>query len=283
MQCNHYIKCLLLFSLAVLAACQPLERPFQPEVKTSWRAAPGPRASLYVEPVKEGPANLDMAIAKKLQELGIAAFTGDAIPDRYYVHGEIIEAAGASYLSWTVFDPQNRDTGLYTNEKLPADGNPADLPPKVLDAVVATSASNIDRLLGGDGINVATLKKPIIFVPIVTDAPGDGSESLAAAIQGELVKLGLDVQPTEAGANFIVRGNAKLSPPTAGTQVIQLVWTLERRNGEQVGKIQQKNRIKAGSLGGAWGATAVMAAKGGAQGVYNLLRKSDPEYFKAES
>ncbi|MCF8467493.1 MAG: hypothetical protein K9G33_08845 [Sneathiella sp.] len=270
-------------SLAFVAACQPLQRPFQPEVKSSWRAAPGPRASLYVEAVKNGPPDLNTAIAAKLQNLGIPAFTGDAIPDRYYVQGEIIEKPDGRYLSWTIYDPQNRDTGLYTAEKLPDAVEPLDMSAKSIDVIALKSASNIDRLLGGDGVNFATLDKPVIFVPIVKGAPGDGAESLAAAIQEELVKLGLDVLPTEKGANFIVRGKADLSPPKFETQIIQLTWSLERRNGEQVGKVQQRNRIKAGSLNGAWGATAFMAAKGGADGVYNLLKKSEPKYFKSKS
>jgi hypothetical protein len=98
-----------------------------------------------------------------------------------------------------------------------------------------------------------------------------------------LVRMGFEVLPTESGANYIVRGEANLSPAKLGTQIIQLTWSLERRNGEQVGQIQQRNRIKAGSLNGAWGSTAPMAAKGGAQGVLKLLRNSEPEYFQSKS
>ncbi|MEX0582310.1 MAG: hypothetical protein WD185_01460, partial [Sneathiella sp.] len=155
--------------------------------------------------------------------------------------------------------------------------------PKTLENLVLNSASHIDRLLGGDGFNFAALNKPVIFVPIVEGAPGDGSESLAAAIQDRLARLGLEVLPTETGANFIVRGHAEITPPKFETQVIELTWSLERRNGEQVGQVKQRNRIRAGSLNGAWGDTAALAAQGGADGIYNLLRKSEPEYFKSKS
>ena len=266
-----------------LAGCQPLERPFQPEYKSSWRAAPGPRAAIYVEPVKDGPAGLETAIATKLQELGIAAFPGTAAPNRYYVRGNIVDLKDGRYLNWTIFDPQNRDTGLYALEKINGADNPAEIPPEKLETLAVQSASDIDKLLGGDGINIATVNKPIIYVPIVEGAPGDGSESLAAAIQDELVRLGLDVLPTETGANFIVRGRAEITPPKFETQVIELVWSLERRNGEQVGQIRQRNRIRAGSLNGAWGDVARLAARGGAGGVYDLLKKSEPDYFKSKS
>ena len=239
--------------------------------------------SLYVEPLKDGPPDLDTAIAAKLQDLGIPAFTGAAVPNRYYVHGQIVEKPDGRYVNWAIYDPQSRNTGLYTDEKLPDVADPTEIPPKSVETLALNSASNIDRLLGGDGVNFAALNKPVIFVPIVKGAPGDGAESLAFAIQEELEKLGLKVLPTEKGANFIVRGQAEITPPKFDTQIIQLTWILERRNGEQVGKIRQRNRIKAGSLNGAWGETAFLAAKGGADGVYNLLKKSEPEYFKSKS
>ncbi|MZR32459.1 hypothetical protein [Sneathiella litorea] len=269
--------------MGVIAACQPLQRPFQPEVKSSWRAAPGPRTALYVEPVKDGPADLEKAIASNLQKLGIAAFAGEAAPNRYYVRGFIIDKEDGHYLNWTVFDPQNRDTGLYALEKLEDTGNLAEVPAESIELLAAKSASDIDKLLGGDGINFAELNKPVIFVPIVEGAPGDGSESLAAAIQDELARRGLEVLATETGANFVVRGHAEITPPKLETQIIEIVWSLERRNGEQVGQVRQRNRIRAGSLNGAWGDTARLAARGGADGVYNLLKKSEPDYFRPKS
>jgi hypothetical protein len=282
-QFRNFIKGLSIIGLTLIVACQPLERPFQPESKTGLQTVPGPRAYLHVASIKNGPENLDTAVAEKLQELGIAAFAGQPVPDRYYVRGDLIDEGGLQFVQWTIFDPQDQNTGLYTMEKLPDLAQPSSAKPQTIDEFVLHSASNIDRLLGGDGVNFAELKKPILFVPIVKGAPGDGSESLAFAIQEELVRMGFEVLPTENGANYIVRGTATLSPAKAGSQIIKLTWSLERRNGEQVGQIQQRNRIKAGSLNGVWGPTASLAAKGGAQGVLKLLRSSEPEYFASKS
>ncbi len=283
MPCKAVIKILLALGVALLAACQPLERPFQPEFKSSWIAPPGPRAALYVDVVQDGPPDLEPAVTKELQQLGIAAFTGEPIPNRYYVRGSLIETDEGKFVDWTLFDPEHRDTGLNTRERIPAESASGEWSEASVDRLARASASSIDKLLGGDGITLEEENKLTLFVPIVKGAPGDGSESLAAAIQSELVRLGLTVMPTESGATFIVRGNAEITPPVAETQVIELVWSLERRNGEQVGQIRQRNRIRAGSLNGAWGDTATLAARGGADGVYNLLRKSEPEYFKSKS
>lgn len=277
------MKILLACGLALLAACQPLERPFQPEYKSSWNAPPGPRAALYVDVIEGGPAELEQAVAAKLQQLGVAAFSGEPIANRYYVRGTFVDAEGGRTLKWRIYDPAGRDTGLYAHEAMPPADAEGMLRAADFERLVTASASHIDKLLGGDGITLEDENKLTLYVPVVKGAPGDGSESLAAAIQNELSRLGLTVLPTESGATYIVRGNAALTPPVADTQVIELVWSLERRNGEQVGQVRQRNRIRAGSLNGAWGETATLAARGGADGVYNLLLQSEPDYFKSKS
>ena len=80
MRFSCLIPGLAAFVLLIVSACQPLERPFQPTIKSGTRIAPGPRASLYIAPVQNGPEELSQALAKKLQDLGIAAFTGDKPP-----------------------------------------------------------------------------------------------------------------------------------------------------------------------------------------------------------
>ncbi|MCG8491701.1 MAG: hypothetical protein MI743_08825, partial [Sneathiellales bacterium] len=118
MRCN-FINCLIfgIFAL-VLVACQPLERPFQPEKKTGFKTAPGPRASLYIAPIENGPEELRLAVEKKLQDLGIAAFGGEAPKNRYALQSRVILKGGVSYISWTIVDPYGRDTQLKTAQKI---------------------------------------------------------------------------------------------------------------------------------------------------------------------
>ena len=135
-------------------------------------------------------------------------------------------------------------------------------------------------MLGGSGINFEKLSKPVLFVPIVQGAPGDGSETLAAEMQSEITKLGFDVLPEIWQASYILKGHVSLTPPKRGTQVVTILWQLERQNGEYVGKIEQKNRIRAGTLNGPWGPVAKAAAQGGAQGILKLLKQVEAAYFR---
>jgi len=272
----------VLISLSLLVGCQPLERPFQPEYKTSLRSAPGPRAALYIAPVKDGPEILDEMLVKQLQELGIAAYSGMEIPNRYSVKSSIEMKEGEAFVLWSLFDPTGKEMSLYTAQKIGKLQNGPLIEGADLKQVSLLSASEIDIMLGGSGINFQKLEKPVIFVPIVEGAPGDGSESLAAALQESLIEMGLDVNTDQWKATYLIKGTVSLTEPVAGAQVVSLLWQLERRNGEYVGKIEQKNRINAGSLGGAWGPVAKAAASGAARGLVKLLRQAEPEYFQSK-
>ncbi|MBE7638078.1 hypothetical protein GUA87_14570 [Sneathiella sp. P13V-1] len=271
----------ILSAALLLTGCQPLERPFQPEHKASVRSAPGPRAALYIAPVKDGPSKLDELVVKQLQGLGIAAYFGEKIPYRYSVSSKVEIKEGASFVTWKIHDPSGKDLNLSSSLKMGDLIAGPSIEGVDLNTISLKSASDIDILLGGTGINYAKLTKPVLYVPIVQGAPGDGAESLSAALQDNLSKMGLDVLTEQWKATYVVKGTVSLTPPRAGTQVISLLWQLERRNGEYVGKIEQKNRIRAGSLNGPWGPVAEAAASGAARGLIKLLREAEPDYFRS--
>ncbi|GLQ06228.1 hypothetical protein GCM10007924_14490 [Sneathiella chinensis] len=269
--------------MAFLAACQPLERPFQPEAKATWSAAPGPRASLYIAPTENGPEDLPTDLADQLQELGIAAFTGEAVENRYSVISRVFLEKNAAFVEWEILDPQGRPSGLITSQKI-GDILPGPLfeEPDHRD-VILKSASEIDIMLGGSGINFDQMQTPALFIPVLPAAPGDASESLSAAMQDEIAAYGIDVKPDIWTANYVVKGQVDLTKPMGGTQVVTIRWQLERRNGEFIGKVEQRNRIRAGTLNGPWGEVAIAVAKGGARGVLKLLREAEPEFFRKKS
>jgi hypothetical protein len=284
-QCKLFAYVLILTGLVVTSACQPLERPFQPQSKVSWHAAPGPRASLYVAPPQgiaaiEGfPDEISASMAQKLQKLGIAAFTGLPVPNRYEVRVELFHKKNARYATWKIYGPDGQDTRLHTTQKLGDIVNGPHMTPPDLDPPLLQAASAIDIMLGGQGIDFTKISKPSLFVPVVRNAPGDGSETLAAAMQDAMTGYGVDVLAEQWGARYIIRGTVSMSEPVGGTQVISILWQLERQNGEFIGKVEQKNRIRAGTLSGPWGPVAIAAAQGGARGIHKLLRQVEAGHF----
>jgi hypothetical protein len=109
-------------------------------------------------------------------------------------------------------------------------------------------------------------------VPSVTGAPGDGSTSLAAALQRELSSKGISVADKPTSVAYRVEGTVTVGASKDGTkQPIQIEWLVRDPQGKKLGTVSQKNEIPAGSLDGAWGSTAEQAAAAAAQGIIKLF------------
>jgi hypothetical protein len=109
-----------------------------------------------------------------------------------------------------------------------------------------------------------------LIVP-VSGAPGDGSQSLTAAIQRELQNKGVTVAERAAPGAYRVEGTVTLGEAREGKQPIHIEWMVKDPQGKRLGTVSQKNDIPEGSLDGAWGRTAEQAANAAVQGIFKLL------------
>mgnify|MGYP001167471842 CR=1 FL=1 len=114
----------------------------------------------------------------------------------------------------------------------------------------------------------------ITTVPLVTGAPGDGSQSLTSAIQRELTKNGVALTNAPAGPAYKVEGKVVMGQGKDGKQPIQIDWNVLDPKGKKLGTVSQKNEVPQGSLDGTWGKTADVAAAAAAQGIVKLLPPS---------
>ena len=109
------------------------------------------------------------------------------------------------------------------------------------------------------------------MVPSVTGAPGDGSSSLTGAIQRELSKNGVALTTNATPQTYKVEGKVAVGQGKDGKQPIQIDWNVIDPKGKKLGTVSQKNEVPQGSLDGAWGKTADLAASAAAQGILKLL------------
>jgi hypothetical protein len=109
------------------------------------------------------------------------------------------------------------------------------------------------------------------LVPAVTGAPGDGSKSLAAAIQRELSGKGIAVSERAKPGAYRVEGSVVVGQAEGGKQPIQIEWLVRDPQGKKLGTVSQKNEIAEGSLDGPWGKVADQAAGAAVQGIVKLL------------
>ncbi len=119
--------------------------------------------------------------------------------------------------------------------------------------------------------SIETPGTSITTVPLVTGAPGDGSQSLTSAIQRELTKNGVALTNAPTSPAYKVEGKVVMGQGKDGKQPIQIDWNVLDPKGKKLGTVSQKNEVPQGSLDGTWGKTADVAAAAAAQGIVKLL------------
>jgi len=289
------MRFLVLGLLALIAACQPLARPFQPENKAlapSQLSALGPRSGIVVA----APAGANAAVAALLPQRVAAALrerqvpaTARADPHQRFallsdiktrsVHADSVEVA----VRWTLRDPQGTILTAW-DQSMSADGTAwrrAD--PLVIEAFAAVAAVELAARIGSGELGSAQDQRTgpvsLAIVPIF-GAPGDGNESLTQALADTLRIRGIDVAAVDQNVTFFVSGGVTVSA-VAGGERIDIVWWLLRSDGQEVGRVDQSNVLAPGALDGAWEDVADAIAEGAADGILALLKRPEAAVARA--
>ncbi len=168
--------------------------------------------------------------------------------------------------------------GTATTARAQAPASPTTTPPTAT-APVASSIGSIGTIPPPTAIasnatgSIGQSGKLLAMVPSVTGAPGDGGVSLTGALQRELARKGVALSNAPGGQTYTVAGNVIVGQGSQGKQPIQIDWNVKDPAGKKLGTVSQKNEIPQGSLDGAWGKTADLAAQAAAQGILKLLPK----------
>jgi hypothetical protein len=110
----------------------------------------------------------------------------------------------------------------------------------------------------------------IRFVP-VTGAPGDGNAALTARMQDFLTRSGLIPQNTADGADYAVEGHVTMADAPNNLQRVEVLWTVTRRDGQELGRVLQMNEVPKGSLNRFWADVAYVVADEAAGGIRDVL------------
>ena len=275
----------LLLALLALAACGDLPQPFlgrpgalaarlsQPP--PSRLSIPSPTASLLPDAAAAAWA---AAVAEAMVGEEIPAATGSR-------RGEwslelSAEVRGNEVVpTYTVKNPKGEPQGFSEGAPVAASAW-AGGDPKVLRAAAAQAAPGVASLL--QRIEAARqlsdpnslLNRPTrVYFAGVGGAPGDGNTSLAAQMRAKLTALGLVVQDSARGADFVMRGDVKAVPGAGGKTRIELQWTVTDGDAaaSERGKVVQLNEVEPGSLDRYWGDVAVVVASEAATGVRDVI------------
>ena len=265
--------------LLALAACQPLPHPLADD-------APAPdapimtlkdSAGIVVQPVKNGPPPLAEAMADALRNSDVPASTQVANRGSYVLTGSAEERPLAGdrawvALHWELRGPDGSAAGTYDQATESSITRWRAGDETLLKELVAAAAPAIAEMLQEEGAAGVDVEQRVAVSP-VAGAPGDGTRSLARAMQLALRQASVSVAEGDApqGKHFTVAGKVTMAPAAEGKQKVTVSWTLLGPDGDQIGQVNQENAIAAGSLDGRWGDIAYAVAKSAADGIVALL------------
>jgi hypothetical protein len=275
-----FSRALLALAAALLiAACQPLPRPFEDQEKEAndlLRLAN--RGGVVVLPIEGAPdpAAFAEAIATELRKLDVPATTrtGGNAALRLGGRAEVAPRDGTRdelEIGWRLARANGAPIGGRPGSWLVPREAWARAAPEAMAAVAQLAAPEIAELVEGE--RPVTRSGPSLVVWSVDGAPGDGAVTLKAALERALRRAGYRVQPELKDDSLVVSGSVRVSPAGAGRERVSIAWSVLDQEGAELGQIDQENVIAAGLLDGPWGEVARQIAAGALEGIGQVLEQ----------
>tara|TARA_B100000315_G_scaffold209813_1_gene205761 strand:+ start:2604 stop:3578 length:975 start_codon:yes stop_codon:yes gene_type:complete len=126
--------------------------------------------------------------------------------------------------------------------------------------------------------SVILAKMPKIFLAQVIGATGDGNISLHRNLQRALKIAGAELVAERPQSAFLVKGFVNISPPYSGSNDVAITWLVATKDGKELGKITQNNKVPVGALAGRWGDIAHVITQAASIGIIDVVeRQSAPK------
>ncbi len=273
-----------LLGLLALGACGPLPQPYRGEPGGLARRLARPPAYRLVVPPPQAAllpaadaASFAEVLADDLRQAEIAAVSGEALPLDWQIAISVETAGNTVRPRYELRDADGARLGVHDGRPVPlrawAEGDAEALRGAAREAApaLATLAARADAARRTGDENAAGRGPPIIRLIAVRGAPGDGNQSLTARMGDRLAGLGYQVQESSEGAEFAVQGVVAVARAAPGLERVEIVWTVSRRDGYDLGRVLQLNEVPAGSLNGLWADVAYVVAEEAAGGIRDVL------------
>ena len=284
-----------LLGLLGLAACGDLPQPFRGQPGTvaarlarppAYRIAiPPPTGALQTRAQAEAYAE---ALAEQLMAQEVPAVAGDPWPLDWVVEVSATRQAAGVLPLYRLRDGDGTLLGEATGRMVSTRdwlaGDEAALRRVAADGAqsLATLVARADALRRTGDERTAGAGPLVVRLLPVRGAPGDGNRSLTARMSEQLAALGFRVQEQSDGAQFAVLGVVEMAAAPRGQQRIEIVWTVQRRDGYDLGRVLQLNEVPAGSLNGLWGDVAFIVASEAAGGIRDVIANAEATPQPAE-
>lgn len=271
--------------LFLLAACTPLPRPFQPDTKTA-NPLTGIKDGelLHVLPItRQAPGDpywIAMTLADALRSRNLPATIQHPGPRAKRLSGRaVVRDLGAGreevLFYWEVNTAQGERLAAHSQRGLLPKGAWRAGDKEAIAPLLEETAAAVAKLVQSPNEKQRDLPgfpgARLVILPILS-APGDGNLRLAQALAEELGKAGLPLASHPGARDLLIDCQVTLGPTGGYWREIKLTWAVNNaRNGQELGRIDQSNRVPAEQLEGSWGPLSSAIAQGAAAGILDLL------------
>ena len=139
-------------------------------------------------------------------------------------------------------------------------------------AIIFAVALIVSRPTAAETGAAAGSAGPFIYVTVV-GAPGDGDQTLTAALTKQLETRGLKAAAAVQTNAYEVQGTVNVTQAAKGKDSVTIIWVVMSPDGDQLGITRQTNEVRKGSLGRTWGNAADAAAAAAAADIAKLIRR----------
>jgi hypothetical protein len=270
--------------IAALAGCGDLPQPFRGQPGAlgarlarppAYRlAVPAPPGAMLTDADAEAYSRL---LAEALLAQEVPAVDGPAWPLDWQLVVTASRQGERIVPRYALRDADGRALGEHAGRAIAfrdwAEGGEAVLRDAATEAAPALAAlvGRADALRRTGDEQAVGAGPPVVLLQPVRGAPGDGNRSLTTRMAARLAALGMQVQDTAEGAGFAVQGMVTVTPPERGLQRVEIVWTVSRRDGYDLGRVLQLNEVPNGALNGLWGDVAFVVAEEASGGVRDVI------------
>ena len=175
------------------------------------------------------------------------------------------DRAGWLFLDQELLADLSADTGKEVVRLLYAQRKTGRVPLKIPKVAQTTAATPSDSAIFA--------KKPKIFLAKIIGATGDGNISLHRNLQRSLQIAGAELVTERVQSVFLVKGFVNISPPYGGANDVAITWLVATKDGKELGKITQNNKVPVGALAGRWGDLAHAIAQGASVGIIDVVEQ----------
>jgi len=278
------INAAIILCAGLLAACQPMPHPFAPEesVRHNPLLRLPDRAGIVVLDVDGAPQAVARAfpdaLTKALLERNIPAWTSSGNRASRFLQARAkARPLGEEWLEidliWDLVDAGGGLIGNHTvsgKVRRAAWENGA---PALIVRYAARSAKGIAALMQDPAPRYASPPPGSLHVVPVAGAPGDGRRALRIAMAAALRGARLNVIDEINDDTLVVAGSVALGRIERGRRDIEIIWSILRADGTEIGNLKQRNAVPEGALNGAWGELAFIVARAATGGILDLLRR----------